>query len=74
MTNLLSQRIFLYTPLWYNHTLQIPIKREWLNKGVFTIWDVVNQMRFPLELKEFEALYEVKTIWGGGGEGGGRRG
>ena len=51
----------LFTPLWYNDVLQIPIRREWLARGVTTIWDLIGSNRQPMVLEEFENTYYVKT-------------
>ena len=51
----------ILTPLWYNGTLQIPIKREWLEKGINTVWDIIDCNRQPMTMEVFKKTYNVKT-------------
>ena len=44
----------LLTPLWYNNSLQIPIKREWLDKGIYTVGDIPECNRQPMTIEDFE--------------------
>ena len=51
----------LLTPLWYTDSLQLPIKREWLAKGITHISDILDRNLQPMSLKDFETVYRVKT-------------
>ena len=51
----------LETPLWYNDTLQLRIKRSWLEKGICTIWDLLKDTKNILNQEEFENKYDIVT-------------
>ena len=51
----------LLTPLWYNDSLQLPIKKEWLLKGITNISDILDVNLKPLLLHDFSSIYGVKT-------------
>ena len=51
----------LLTPLWYNDSLQLPIKKEWLSKGITNISDILDINIKPLLLHDFISMYGVKT-------------
>ena len=36
-------------------------RREWLEKGVYSVWDVLNTDRQPYSLQEFEDRYSLRT-------------
>ena len=42
----LSHEVINNTPLWLNPNLEIPIKREWFQRGINTIADLMGPM-FP---------------------------
>ena len=44
----------LLTPLWYNPELRLQIKREWLETGIYSVWDVLDANRRPYSIQEFE--------------------
>ena len=45
------------TPLWQNPNFKIPIKRDWLNKGINAIVDFLDPMRNVLPVNEFYSIY-----------------
>ena len=51
----------LLTPLWYNDSLQLPIKKEWLWKGITNVSDILDNNLKPLLLHDFISIYGVKT-------------
>ena len=51
----------LLTPLCYNPDLKLQIKREWFEKRIYSIWDVLNTDRQPHSLQDFEDRYHLKT-------------
>ena len=51
----------LLTPLWYNDSLQLPIKKEWLSKGITHISDILDINLQPLSLHDFNSMYGVKN-------------
>ena len=51
----------LHTPIWYNYRLGLPIKREWIGKGKYIVFGVVNDMRVPPFIDEFEDKYGINT-------------
>ena len=51
----------LLTPLWHNPDLRLQIKREWLEKGIYSIWDLLNYDRKPYSMTNFEEKFNLKT-------------
>ena len=51
----------LETPLWYNNILQLRIKRSWLERGIYTIWDLMKDNKVILSQEEFENKYDIAT-------------
>ena len=51
----------LETPLWYNPDLRLQIKREWLEKGICSVWDILDNNRKPYSMIEFEERFNLKT-------------
>ena len=49
------------TLLWYNDIFELHIKRDWLAKGIYTIWDILESNRQPMGMEAFESTYNVKT-------------
>ena len=49
------------TPIWYNDTLRIPLKHEWLKKGIIVIADLLDDNCNFLSLKDFQLIYNVKS-------------
>ena len=50
-----------FTPIWLNPYVDIPIKQEWIVKGISTIADFLGTMNVPLTMLEFTTKYHVKT-------------
>ena len=40
------------TTLWMNPSIKIPIKREWLNKGINTIANFLGPIRYVIPMSE----------------------
>ena len=51
----------LLTPLWYNDSLQLPIKKEWFAKGITKICDILDRNLQPMPLIDFTTMHRVKT-------------
>ena len=51
----------LLTPLWHNPDLRLQIKREWLEKGIYSVWDLLDYDRKPYSMKDFESMFCIKT-------------
>ena len=55
------------TPLWYKPDLRLQIKREWLEKGIYSVWDVLEVNRRPNSLQDFEKKIQFENklfgIW-----------
>ena len=52
------------TPLWLHSSFEIPIKRDWFNKGINSIADFLGIMKVPISMEEFTSRYGVKqTFW-----------
>ena len=47
----------LLTPLWHNPDLRLQIKREWLEKGLYSIWDLLDYDRKPYYMTNFEEKF-----------------
>ena len=49
--------VFL-TPIWYNDNLRIPLKHEWLNKGITIIADLLDEKtsNWPPQLGNLKVL------------------
>ena len=56
-----SEAVILNTPLWLNSNFEMPIKRDWLKKGINSIADFLGIMKVPLTIEEFTCKYGVKT-------------
>ena len=48
-------------PLWYNNILRLPIKPSWLNRGITTIGDVLNEKCQIYFLEDFQDRYNLST-------------
>ena len=57
----LCQEVIKNTPIWQNPKLKIPTKREWLQKGINTIADLMGPMYQVLPMDQFIDKYGVKT-------------
>ena len=49
------------TLLWYNPSLRIPWKHQWLKKGISIIGDILDEHNDFLSLEVFQERYEVRT-------------
>ena len=50
-----------FTPIWFNPIFSIPIKKDWLKKGISTVADFLGIMNVPLSMEEFKQKFNVKT-------------
>ena len=57
---IIPDNIFL-NPLWYNNTLRLQIKREWILKGICTINDLLESNGKMLNLEDFEKIFQLKS-------------
>ena len=48
-------------PLWFNPKLKLNFKRKWFDQGIRTINDIVDTYGKPLNLKEFQDKFQLKT-------------
>ena len=48
-------------PLWYNNILRLPLKPSWLNRGISTIGDVLNERCQIYSLEDFQDRYNIST-------------
>ena len=51
----------LETPLWYNDILRLRMRRSWLEKGIYTIWDLMEDSNVILSQEQFENKYDIDT-------------
>ena len=51
----------LLTPLWYNDNFRLQIKKDWIAKGVYTLWDLLEPKSKPMSLENFESKYKLKS-------------
>ena len=51
----------LITSLWHNPNLRLHIKREWLEKGIYSVWDILDCDRKPYSMFDFELRFDLKT-------------
>ena len=58
---ILHRDIIHESPLWFNPNLKINFKKPWYDKGIRKINDLVDTYGKPLELKEFQQKFGVKT-------------
>ena len=60
--NVISEKssVFL-TPLWYNDDLRLPLKPEWLRKGITIIADLLDDNCVFLSLETFQIMFNIKT-------------
>ena len=52
--------VFL-TPIWYNDVLRLPLKPEWLKKGITIIADLLDENCMFLSLETFQIMFNIKT-------------
>ena len=52
--------VFL-TPIWYNDVLRLPLKPEWLKKGITIIADLLDENCKFLSLETFQIMFNIKT-------------
>ena len=55
----LDKDIILNTPLWYSNQLQLPSRRDWLNKGVTTVADLISPFRVMLLIEVLGDTYDI---------------
>ena len=48
-------------PIWFNPYLKINFKKCWFDKGIRTLNDIVNAYGEPMELQEFQKIFQIKT-------------
>ena len=52
-------------PLLYNFDLcKIDYKRQWANKGVMVLSDLVDSLAEPMSLQQFTRIYSTNTLFG----------
>ena len=56
----IPENIFL-TPLWYNNSFRLQIKKEWILKGVYTVNDLLQTNGKILSQIDFEQKFQLKT-------------
>ena len=49
------------TPLWHNPDLKLQIKREWVETGIYCLWDVLDRIRQPYTKIDFDKKFNLKT-------------
>ena len=49
------------TPLWYYNVLRLPIKPNWLRRGIKTISDVLNENCQIYSLEDFQNRYQISS-------------
>ena len=49
------------TPIWYNPILRIPLKYQWLQKGISIIGDVLSEHNEFISLEDFQLKFGLKT-------------
>ena len=49
------------TPIWYNPILRIPLKYQWLQKGISIIGDVLNEHNDFISLEEYQVKFDIRT-------------
>ena len=49
------------TPLWYNSRLRLPLKHNWLNKGISIIGDILTEDCNIMSLEDFQEKFDLKT-------------
>ena len=57
----MDKEVILNTPLWLHNKFEIPIKRDWLKKGINSIADFLGIMKVPMTMEEFTNRYGVIT-------------
>ena len=53
----------LVSPLWHNPDLRLQIKKEWLERGIHSVWDILDCDRKPYSMSNFELRFNLKTTF-----------
>ena len=48
-------------PIWFNPNLRIDFKKNWFDKGIRTLNDIVDTYGKPMDLQTFQEVYQLKT-------------
>ena len=56
----IPENLFL-TPLWYNSSFRLPIKKGWKDKGIYQVNDLLQTDGTLLSQSEFEQKFHLKT-------------
>ena len=49
------------TPIWLHNFFELPIKRDWLRRGINPIADCIGSMKIPVSIEKFTSHYGVET-------------
>ena len=61
-SNAVSDReVICNTPLWLHEAFKLPIKREWIDKGINSIADFLGPTKVTLTMDQFIEYHGVKT-------------
>ena len=61
-TDIITQMDIIHeVPVWFNPNLRIDLKKEWFDKGIRTLNDIVDTYGKPMDLQTFKEVYQVKT-------------
>ena len=61
-TDIITQMDIIHeVPIWFNPNLRIDFKKEWFDKGIRTLNDIVDTYGKPMDLQTFKEIYQVKT-------------
>ena len=56
-----DREVICNTPLWLHDSFKIPIKREWLDRGINSIADFLGPTKVTLTMDQFVEYHGVKT-------------
>ena len=55
-----DKNVIRETPLWYNPMFRLQIKKEWKDKGIMVISDLLDYMTVPLSLEKINNKFNIK--------------
>ena len=56
----LDKDAILNTQIWYNPYFELSLRRDWLEKGIPMIVDLLTPMRTVLPIDDLPTLYSIK--------------
>ena len=56
----LDKDAILNMQIWYNPNFELPLRRDWLEKGIPMIVDLLAPMRTVLPIDDLPTLYSIK--------------